>query len=231
MSENPEDKRKVLVIDDEPENRELIEQILIGKFQVYLAADGEEGVTVARREQPDLILLDITMPKLDGIAACEALRSNEATRHIPIIMVTASGDIDNRIKAFLTGVDDFLAKPFSPKELVARVNSKIRRVDEKDNKQEVLQCGNLNLDLHKLEAKINGNLIALSVLEFSLLKYLVLNRNRVLSREKILEAVWRDAVVSDRTVDTHMVSLRKKLIGFDHLLTTVYGAGYILKKE
>jgi DNA-binding response OmpR family regulator len=226
-----ENKRKILVIDDEPDNRDLIEQILTDKFNVLGAADGEEGLRMARSELPDLILLDITMPKLDGIAVCEALRQNEATIHIPIIMLTAAIDVDARVKSFMTGADDFLSKPFKAKELVARVMSKIRRVEERVGKEETLECGNLTLNLKKLEAVIDGKVLQLSVLEFNLLKCFVQNKDRVMSRDRILEAVWRDSVVSDRTVDTHIVSLRKKLAGFDHNLATIYGAGYVLKRE
>ncbi|MEW6056839.1 MAG: response regulator transcription factor [Bdellovibrionota bacterium] len=223
-------KRRILVIDDEPDNRELIQQILADKFEVLTASDGEEGIQVTRSELPDLVLLDISMPKLDGIAVCESLRSNEATKHIPIIMLTASSDPDRRIQSFMTGADDFLLKPYRPKELLARVLSKIRRVEERLSQDEVLECGNLILYLNKFEATIDGNVITLSVLEFNLLKCFVQNKDRVLSRERILESVWRDSVVSDRTVDTHIVSLRKKLTGFTYSLSTIYGAGYILKK-
>jgi DNA-binding response OmpR family regulator len=225
------DKRKVLVIDDERDNRELIHQILSDRFNVLMAKDGEEGILVARSELPDVILLDITMPKMDGIAVCEALRSNEATRHIPIMMITASVDLDARVQSFMTGADDFLSKPFKSKELIARVVSKIRRVEERVGSDENVGVGNLVLNLKKLEAVIDGKAIQLSVLEFNLLKCFVQNKDRVMSRERILEAVWRDSVVSDRTVDTHIVSLRKKLSGFDHNIATIYGAGYILKKE
>lgn len=226
-----EARRKILIIDDEPDNRELIEQILADKFNVAMAGDGEEGIRVARSELPDLILLDITMPKLDGIAVCESLRANEATRHIPIIMLTAASDADHRVKSFMTGADDFLSKPFRPQELVARVLSKIRRIEERLGKDEMLQCGNLVLNLKKIEVTIDGTNVPLSVLEFNLLKCFVQNKDRVMSRDRILEAVWRDSVVSDRTVDTHIVSLRKKLNGFDHTISTIYGAGYVLKKE
>ena len=224
------DKRKVLIVDDEADNRELIEHILCDRFKVLSAPDGEEGLRVARVELPDLILLDITMPKLDGIAVCEALRSNEATKHIPVIMLTASSDSERRIQSFMTGADDFLSKPFRPQELIARILSKLRRVEERTGKEETLECGNLKLDTRKIEVTIDGKVIVMSVLEFNLLKCFVLNRDRVMSRERILESVWRDSVVSDRTVDTHIVSLRKKLTDFDHGISTVYGAGYVLKK-
>lgn len=225
-----EQRHTILIVDDEPDNRELIEHILSSKFNVLAAPDGEEGIRIARAQQPDLILLDITMPKMDGIAVCETLRGNEATRHIPIIMLTAATDLDRRVKSFSTGADDFISKPFKPQELLARIQSKIRRVEERTGKQDVVACGNLTLDLRKIEASIEGTPLALSVLEFNLLKCFVTNKDRVMSRDRILEAVWRDSVVSDRTVDTHIVSLRKKLTGFDHEITTVYGAGYVLKK-
>lgn len=225
------EKLKVLIIDDEADTRELLEHILADKFQVLTAADGEEGLRAARSSLPHLILLDITMPKLDGIAVCEALRSSDATRHIPIIMLTASTDVDSRIKSFMTGADDFVSKPYKPRELLARISSKMRRVEERVGKDESLQCGNLKLDLKKIEAVVDGKTLQLSVLEFELLKCFVQNQDRVMSRERILEAVWRDSVVSDRTVDTHVVSLRKKLAGFDYQIATIYGAGYILKKN
>ena len=226
-----ETRQSILIVDDEQDNRDLLAQILGEKYRLLMAEDGEEGLRIARTQLPDLILLDITMPKLDGIAVCESLRSHEGTREIPVIMLTAVSDIECRIKSFTLGADDFVPKPFRPKELLARVESKMRRVSERKGKSEVLECGNLVVDLRKLEASINGKSLHLSVLEFNLLKCLVQNKDRVMSRERILEAVWRDAAVSDRTVDTHIVSLRKKIEGFDHTLATIYGAGYVLKKE
>jgi len=224
-------KRRVLVIDDEADNRELIEQVLAEQFAVLSAGDGEEGLRFARAEHPDLIILDIAMPKLDGFAVCEALRSNLATRDIPIIMLTVAADVDDRIRSFMSGADDFVPKPFRPKELLARVQSKVRRLEEREGKDEVIECGNLVLDTKRLDAAINGRSLGLSVLEFNLLKCFVQNKDRVMSRETILQSVWRDAVVSDRTVDTHIVSLRRRLENFDHMIATIYGAGYILKRE
>lgn len=229
-------KRKVLIIDDELDNREFIEQILLEHFDVLAAVDGETGVQIARTALPDVILLDIIMPRLDGIAVCSLLRTDEVTKHIPIIMLTGSNDIDRRVQSFMTGADDFLSKPFHPQDLIARVHSKIRRIEERSllgngsNGNGICECGNLKLDVNKLEVRIDGQVITLSVLEFNLLKCFVENKDHVLSRERILELVWRDSIVSDRTVDTHIVSLRKKLNGFDHSISTIYGAGYVLKK-
>jgi DNA-binding response OmpR family regulator len=222
-------RRKILVVDDEGDNREYLSSLLSPTYDVLCAADGEEAVRSARAEQPDLVLLDLLMPKMDGLAACESLRSHEATRHIPVVVITGSDDMERRLSAFNYGADDFLMKPFKPQELLARVASKIRRISEREVSTQYLVCGNLTLNLDSLEARIQEQVIELSVLEFKLLKYFVENVNRVMSRERILNAVWHDAVVTDRTVDTHMVSLRKKLKGFDHAFSTVYGAGYILK--
>lgn len=114
--------------------------------------------------------------------------------------------------------------------MIARVTAKIRRLEEKIDKTGLIACGNLVLDSKKLEARVDENPLTLSVLEFNLLKYFVINKERVVSRQQILEGVWKDSVVSNRTIDTHMVYLRKKLVGFNHTLATVYGAGYILRE-
>lgn len=225
-------KRKLLIIDDDSENREFLDSILSQHFEILLAADGNIGIGLAKTHQPDLILLDITMPNLDGFAACEILRSGESTRHIPVIMLTAADDSENRTQAFNRGADDFIARPFRTKELVARILSKVRRLQEREGEGDYLRCGNLQLNLPKLEVTVAARVVPLSLLEFNLLRHFVENKNRVLSRERILESVWRDSVVSDRTVDTHIAFLRKKLgAGFDHAISTVYGAGYVLKEH
>jgi two-component system alkaline phosphatase synthesis response regulator PhoP len=221
--------RTVLVVDDEAEGREFLESVLSSRFNVLLAENGLEGLGLAKDKRPDLILLDINLPGMDGISVCAALRNDSATRHIPILMVTGNGDLESRVKAFDSGADDFIEKPYSVKELVARIHSKVRRLSEVVTKEELITCGNLTLDLKRLEARVEGKRVELSVLEFNLLKYLVLNKESVMSRDKILAAVWPSVVVEDRTVDTRIAYLRKKLAGFDHKLSTVYGAGYILK--
>lgn len=221
--------RNILIIDDDADNRELLQEFLRPQFQVLQATDGEEGLRLARSRLPDLILLDIRMPKVDGIQTCDQLRQNEATRHIPVIMLTGADDSESRVQAFSRGADDFVSRPFRSDELIARIQSKLRRIEEREGTSKTLVCGNLTLDLPKIEARIADRHAPLSVLEFDLLKYFVQNKEQVMSRERILEAVWRDSVVSDRTVDTHIALLRKKLKGFDHAIGTVYGAGYILK--
>jgi DNA-binding response OmpR family regulator len=223
------DQKKLLLIEDDLENQALLRDVLGDRYRVIFAKDGEEGFRMARAETPDLVLLDLMMPKLDGVETCGLLRSHEATRHIPIIVLTASSDFEMQLKALDLGADDLLQKPFRPRELLARISTKLRRIEENKRPVSHLKCNDLEMDLDRFECRIRGDLIVLSVLEFNLLRYFVENFNRVLSREKILQAVWRDAVVTDRTVDTHMTSLRKKLQNSSLAFATLYGAGYILK--
>ncbi len=226
------DRYNALVIDDEIENLDLIKTLLNESFNVHGAGDGEEGFNLALKLIPDVILLDIGLPKIDGLKVCDKLRNHEATRHVPIIMLTASKDSESIVKAFNNGADDYISKPYRGTELVSRVLSKVRRLSEtRPSKNSEIVCGNLKIAVERMSIIIDARPVTLSLLEFTLLKYLVENRDKVLSREKILQAVWKEEKVSDRTVDTHMVSLRKNLKGFDHVIDTVYGAGYILKKS
>jgi DNA-binding response OmpR family regulator len=136
-----------------------------------------------------------------------------------------------QLKALDFGADDLLQKPFRPRELLARISTKLRRIDESRKTVSHLKRGNLEMDLERFECRINEEIVVMSVLEFNLLRYFVENFNRVLTREKILQAVWREAMVTDRTVDTHMTSLRKKLQKSNLIFATLYGAGYILKDK
>ncbi|MFL5815574.1 MAG: response regulator transcription factor [Bdellovibrionia bacterium] len=226
-------RRSILIIDDDKDSLEVLNDILSSEYKTYLASNGEDGVRMAREVRPDLILLDLVMPGMDGIRTCQTLRVSEETRDITILVVTGSSELDPRISAFGSGADDMVSKPYEIRELLARIRAKMRRLDEKNPAaaSQVIRCGNLTLDPDKFEVTINGETITISVLEFNLLRYFVENVDRVISRQKILEAVWKDSVVSDRTVDTHMASLRRKLVGFDHAFKTIYSAGYILKNE
>jgi DNA-binding response OmpR family regulator len=221
--------RKVLLIDDDVDNQSLLTDVLSGHFTMKIAKDGEEGYRMARSESPDLILLDLLMPRLDGLEACALLRSHEATKHIPIIVLTGSNDFEMQLKAFDLGADDLLIKPFRPRELLARIASKLKRFDEIRRPTGLLTCGDMEMDVDRFECRVAGNPVLLSVLEFNLLRFFVENFNRVLSRETILQAVWKDAVVTDRTVDTHMTSLRKKIQKSTLNFVTLYGAGYVLR--
>lgn len=221
----------ILVIEDDVLLSDEIRDSLSDNFDVTIANSGEKGTQIAAERAPDLILLDIGLPNMDGISVCEDLRKKTVTRHVPIIVITGNSDEEKRILSYQQGADDFLTKPFSRKELLARVNSKVRRLMElaKPGTLDVLTCGNLELDTRSLEVRVAGRLVRLSVLEFNLLHFFLQNRSSVMSREKILASVWKGAVVSDRTVDTHIASLRKHLADFDHAICTIYGAGYVLK--
>lgn len=222
--------KRILVIDDDPAVLDYIEELLSFRFKVLKASDASTGLQLADAGKPDLIILDLGLEKLSGHDLCRVLRGRHETKHIPILIYTGSADIDNLTLAFEFGADDYVIKSARPRELIARVVAKIRRLEEQTDEPDIMNCGNLTLNAARLEATVENRTIPLSVLEFNLLKFFVLNKDRVVSRQEILEGVWKDAVVSNRTIDTHMVYLRKKLTGFSHTLATVYGAGYILRE-
>lgn len=224
-------KYKVLIVDDEKSICDFVTEALSDKYDVHQAHDGEAGISLALQILPDLILLDINMPKADGLTVCRTLRSDPRTRHVGILMLTAMNSLDDRLQAFHFGADDFLAKPFRVQELVARVDSKIRRLEESSEPQQTVTLGNLTLHMDRAEATINGQACILSMLEFKLLSYFVQNNNKLLSRNDVLQSVWQDTNVQARTVDTHIGQLRKKLRGFNHKIATVYGGGYIMKER
>lgn len=223
--------KRILVIDDDPGILDFIEELLSFRFQILKASDATSGLQLADTGKPDLIILDLRLENQSGHDLCRVLRRRPETKHIPILIYTGSDDIENLTQAFDFGADDYVIKSARPRELVARVVAKIRRLEEQVDEPEIVSCGNLTLNAARLEATIDDRTIPLSVLEFNLLRFFVTNRDKVVSRQQILEGVWKDAVVSNRTIDTHMVYLRKKLAGFTHNLATVYGAGYILREN
>lgn len=221
--------KSILVIDDEKDILDFVDELLSFRFKVLKAQDASTGLELAISEAPDLIILDLGLQNQSGYDLCRMLRERPETKQIPVLIYTGSDDIDSLTQAFEQGADDYIVKTSRPRELVARVLAKIRRVEEQNEVPEVLKVGNLELDARRLEVTLDGRSLPLSVLEFNLLRFFVLNLDRVMTRTEILEGVWKGAVVSNRTIDTHMVYLRKKLKGFDHSLATVYGAGYILR--
>lgn len=223
---------KILLIDDEEDYRALTMSILEDEYAILTASTGEEGIRMAQANSPDIILMDIILRDLDGFSVCERLRSSERTRHIPILMLTAAFDVESRIRAFSAGADDFIAKPCTDRELLSRIESKLRRIrDHSVRTNRRLSCGNLTIDLDRFEAAIAGERIVLTALEFNLLRYMIENQNRVMNRKTILQAIWADCKVTSRTVDTHVSALRKKLKGFDHDLSAIYRIGYILRNR
>lgn len=224
-------RKKILIIDDEPQVCDFVEDLLSFRFDVLKAADPETGLRHVIDAKPELVILDLRLRTHNGLDICKELRTNPKTKHLPVLFYSGADDFESVAVAFDLGADDFISKDVRPRELVARILSKVRRIEERTVEPDVLACGNLTLDMRKLEATIDKKVIPLSVLEFTLLKFFVVNKERVMSRNAILEDVWQGSHVSSRTIDTHMVYLRKKLDGFDHQLSTVYGAGYILRES
>lgn len=223
-------KPKILIIDDEAQIRDAIADLISDDYDAIIAKHGADGVELAKKESPDLVLLDIIMPGTDGMEVCAALRNDPATRHIPIIMLSAAGSKTNRIHSFGNGADDFIAKPFDAEELMVRIAAKLRRSREKVAKRvKFVTAANLQIDQSNFHATIDGVRIQLSSLELSLLKLLVKNFNQVVTRKDIIKKVWKKEDVPDRLIDAHMVSLRKKISAFRGELATIYGKGYILK--
>lgn len=223
--------KRVLIIDDDQDNLQLVADMLRTEFQPLTASSGREGIVQAVREQPDLILLDVNMPEMDGFEVCKRMREQPGTRQIPIIMLTTASSLDSRVKGLDLGADDYITKPFQVRELVARIHARLRR-HELDRKAETsVELGNLKLDSKSFQVWVNGEGVKLTRIEFELLRYFLEHPNQVVDRQKLLGDLWPDAVVTNRTVDTHVANLRKKIKGFSYPLETIYGSGYILKTE
>lgn len=218
------DKGTILVIEDEENIASLISLYLKNEgFSVEQAASGEEGLTKLETSHPKLVILDLMLPGMDGFEVCRQIRKNQAT---PIIMLTARETEIDKIVGLEIGADDYITKPFSPRELIARVKAVLRRVEEKYPKPEIIKLGNLEINISQRKVKIGGKEIDLTAKEFDLLLYLTQNKNIVLPREQILSKVWGyDYYGGSRTVDVHIRQIRSKL-GKDCPVQTVWGVGY-----
>jgi len=227
-------EKTILVVDDEKNIRELVKFNLKSRgYKVIEAADGEEALNLVKTSAPALIILDLMLPKIDGLEVCRILKGNPLTKRLPIIMLTALGDEIDKIVGLELGADDYITKPFSPRELVARVRAVIRRVENREGarQQPVKKLDDLVIDEQKYEAKLNGKKLELTLKEFELLKVFATNPFNVFSREHLLEKVWGYDFVGDtRTVDVHVCNLRKKLEEADektkYYIETVRGVGY-----
>ncbi len=227
---NPEKKRTILVVDDEPQIRLLLKEFLSEQFTVELASNGAEAVQASRSVRPDVILMDVMMPELDGISAVRKIRENPSTRSIPILMLTAANTSRQRIRAFDFGADDYISKPFEVEELIARIHSKLARAEDfRRPPSDRIEIANLVMDLRSQEVFLDGKLLDLGPVEYGILELFLRNLGAVVSRRAIMEAVWRDESKNDRLIDAHLTSLRKKISAFQAELKTVYGEGYRLK--
>ena len=219
----------VLVVDDEPDIREVIRFALEGAgFQVLEAGHADEARKLLVSENPDLVLLDWMLPGRSGLELAQQLKQNASTRSVPIIMVSAKGEEEDRIKGLDTGADDYIAKPFSPREMVARVNAVLRRA-KRDELADEIEIGGLHIDNISHRVSANGNQIDIAPTEYRLLHFFMTHADRAFSRSQLLDQVWGDQVyVEERTVDVHVRRLRKALEVSKHdaLLQTVRGVGY-----
>jgi DNA-binding response OmpR family regulator len=221
-------RSKILVVDDEPEAVELVEfNLRQAGYDVLTAADGAEALTKSRAKTPNLIVLDLMLPEMSGLEVCKTLRRDPATAAIPIIMLTAKAAEIDRVLGLELGADDYLTKPFSPRELVLRVKKILNRGPAAPETHDTLRFGELLIDVPRHVVSCGGRAIDLTATEFKLLTVLAQRRGRVQSREQLLRDVWEyNNLVDTRTVDTHMRRLREKLGPASKHLDTVRGVGY-----
>ncbi len=221
----------VLIVEDEPPLVELLSYNLEkAGFQAQIARDGEEALLAVEERRPDLVLLDWMLPYVSGIEICRRLRRDPETRDLPIILLTARGEEDDRIRGLDVGADDYVVKPFSPSELVARVRAVLRRTRPAFD-QDLLTYGDIAMDLATHRVSRADAPVELGPTEFRLLRFLMEHPGRIFSREQLLDSIWgHDAYIEPRTVDVHIRRLRKamNLPGTDDLIRTVRSAGYAL---
>jgi two-component system alkaline phosphatase synthesis response regulator PhoP len=223
-------KEKILIVEDEKDIVKMLEYNLKKEgFRTSSANDGEEGLERARSEHPDLIILDLMLPRMDGLEVCKSLKSDNKTAGIPIIMLTAKAREADKVVGLELGADDYVTKPFSPRELQARVKAVLRRVKEKSVEKEILRVGELEIDFSKISVTIKGKTVELTAKEFELLKTLIKAHDRMLSRDYLLDNIWgfdHAIEIQTRTVDVHVRTLRKKLKSEAKRIVTVKNYGY-----
>jgi len=225
--------RRALVVEDDPDIVELIAHYLKADgFTVEASPDGKRALERLRAAPYELLLLDLQLPGLDGLSVCKEIRSDPKLRRLPIVMLTARGDETDRIVGLEIGADDYVTKPFSPKELVARVRALLRRVEDGSADEPKLSLGALELDPGRHVVKWEGQPVHLTAKEFALLQALLMAKGRVLSRQTLLETVWGYSYADGtRTVDVHVRRLREKLPGAASVIKTVKSHGYRLSVE
>src|SRR5437868_9196233 len=222
--------RKILIIEDETDVADLLTlNLRKAGYRVSTAADGASGLQKARDDRSDFIILDLMLPKLSGLEVCRILKSDAATSHTPILMLTARAEEIDRIVGLEFGADDYVTKPFSPREIVLRIRAILRRWEKAD---ESLNAGPISIDPARHQVRVNGKQVHLTSLEFKLLRTLMQRRGRVQERDRLLNEVWGyEAVIDTRTVDTHVRRLREKLGKAGDTIETVRGFGYRLREN
>lgn len=221
----------ILIVEDDKNISKLMKYNLEkAGFVCGVSITGEDALNILEEQSIDLLILDIMLPKMDGLETCRYIRQDEKKAHIPIIMVTAKGEEVDRVVGFELGADDYIVKPFSPRELVLRVKAVLKRHTGKEIKKEVFSSGKITLNIPRHKVKVGQKEIKLTSMEFKLLSLLMQREGRVQSRERLLEDVWEiDADVTTRTIDTHVKKLRQKLGASGKLIKTIRGLGYSLE--
>lgn len=226
--------KRILIIEDDRDIVELVRYNLANEgFQVSAAYDGGTGLSTLKKTPPDLLLLDLMLPKLSGLDICREIRKDESLARLPVLMLTARGEEADRVVGLEIGADDYVVKPFSPRELIARVKALLRRAEPPSESPRIIEVGRLAIDPASYRVSQSGKAVPLSTLEFRLLYYLASRPNRVFSRDQLLDAVWgTDRFVTPRSVDVYVRRLREK-IEMDpenpSHLKTVRGAGYLFE--
>ncbi len=225
--------KKVLVVDDDPDILTLVRYNLEKEgFKISTVESGEEAIEKARKIKPDLLILDLMLPGMNGLEVCRLLKADSGLKHIPVIMLTAKGEETDIVVGLELGADDYLTKPFSPKVLAARVRALLRRGEPLSKTEIKLSFGPIALDPERHEVFLDSKELVLTATEFNLLKCFVARPGRLFSREDLLKQAWADdTLVVDRTVDVHILGLRKKMGKHADWLETVRGFGYRLKAE
>lgn len=223
-------KSKILIVEDEADAMELIVfNVEAAGFQALKASTGKEALEMVAKHGPDLIILDLMLPGINGLEICKMLRRDSATVNIPIMILTAKAEEIDRVLGLELGADDYLTKPFSPRELVLRIRALLRRAHGTETSIEIIRIGELAIDIPKHRVMVGEDNVELTATEFNLLAVLAQRQGRVQSRDRLLQDVWNyDAAIDTRTVDTHVRRLREKLGSAAHYLDTVRGVGYRL---
>jgi len=227
-------RKSILVIEDEKDVVDLLALNLrkTHGFSVSTANDGEAGLNKARTDRPDLIILDLMLPKMSGLEVCKILKSDPGTRHIPILMLTAKAEEIDRVVGLEFGADDYVTKPFSPREVILRIRAILRRDATSEQVDERLTAGPITVDPIRHQVLVDGKRVNLTSLEFKLLQTLMRRRGRVQERDRLLNEVWGyESVIDTRTVDTHVRRLREKLGKSGDVIETVRGFGYRVRED
>jgi len=226
--------KKIVLVEDEPDIAEVLSYNLQREgFEVFIAEDGLVGLNLIKAQMPDLALIDLMLPSMDGLEICQKIRANEATANIPVIMLTAKGEESDIVLGLGLGADDYVCKPFSPKEVIARIKAQLRRSEylTKTSNAQELSIEGLCIDTHKHKVIFNEKELTLTATEFRLLHYFAKNPGQVFSREQLINNAYsNDVVVVDRNIDVHIRAIRKKIGEEYKFIETIRGIGYRFKE-